>query len=745
MRILSLLLAMWLSVTALWAQKVHLVFQDAPLSYALGKVDEAFPDVHIHFIVDELANLTVSAALDHTDALASIRALLSDRPFSVRQEGRNIFITHQEDTSAAADEHHYDAIRSYRLDEVLVLERLPIITEHDNATIVLDIKGSELAHRGTAADLLAYLPGLNVHQQQVTLHDNRLPVIYIDGVLVSSPAELYSLRSEEISRISLLETADPTYPSQSGAVIRIFTSARTNGFELMTQLDASHGHRSVHQANVKLLWQGSRLHVSGGVLHRDAHEYQENRLLGLFNTATPVVTSLNPYFQTSCRWNEHHSLSVKYEMLDILRPVAYWSRLLGIGGGYFDANNTSNLNVWATSEWILDYRPRHNAKLRYAGDWGKATIHADMEYYSDKLSIMQHESSDNQSVDSLLGTRINGIGNDLWAGKTDVRLPFAHGSLTIGNELTSTRRLDDIRFEGQLRAQTLRQETQAAFYALAEWSLPKAAFHVGLRDEFLHTAISQAGQRSSYDKNYLLPYADVSLPSGLSLSYAVRTQRPNYNQLNGYTRFNQFMMPVSGNPDLKPATRHVLNLQYRHSSLYATLRYQHIRNFIASTVRRSIDTQILDYINLPHAEELSAGITYTPHFGPFDPIASANLHLQDLYLRTDDARRLSFRRPIFFLDVHCPYSLRDNLQCWCDLHLQTTGHLGTVLHHRTATFNLGASLQLGHFDLSLRVEDLFRTGATKREYYGSDTHFEHWNYNDTQRIGVSVGYLLRNL
>ena len=742
MRILSLLLTIWLCVTALWAQKVHLVFQDAPLSYALGKVDEAFPDVHIHFIVDELDNLTVTAVIDHTDALAAIRAVLSDYPFSVRQEGRNIFIAHQENSAEAAEQHRRDAIRSYRLDEVLVLERLPIITEHDNATIVLDIKGSELAHRGNAIDLLAYLPGLKVHQQQVTSHDNRTPVIYIDGVLVSSPAELYSLRSEEISRISLLETADPTYPSQSGTVIRIVTAARKSGFDLMAQLDASHGHRNVHQENVKLLWQGSRLHLSGGVLYRDSHEYQENALLGMFNKITPVVTSLNPYFQTSYRWKEHHSLSMKYEMLDILRPVSYWSRLLGIGGGYFDADNTNSLNVRATSEWKLDYRPRHNAKLRYVGDWGKATIHADMEYYSDKLSIMQHESSDNQSVDSLLGTRINGIGNDLWAGKVDVRLPFAHGSLSIGNELTSTRRLDDIRFEGQLRAQTLRQETQTAFYALAEWSLPKATFHVGLRGEFLHTAISQAGQRSSFGKNYLLPYADVSLPSGLSLSYSVRTQRPNYNQLNGYTRFNQFMMPVSGNPDLMPATRHVLSLQYRHSSLCATLRYQHIRHFIASTVRRSIDTQILDYINLPHAEELSAGITYTPHFGHFDPVASANLYLQDLSLRTDDDRRLAFRRPVLFLDVHCPYSLRDNLQFWCDLHLQTSGHLGTVLHHRTATFNLGASLQLGHFDLSLRAEDLFRTGATKREYFGSDTHFEHWNYNDTQRIGLSVGYFL---
>ena len=739
MRILSLLLSIWLCVTASWAQKVHLVFQDAPLSYALSKIDEAFPDEHIHFIVDELDDLSVCAVIDHIDALAAIRTVLSDHPLSVRREGRNIFVTRQED---AEERHRRDAIRSYRLDEVLVLEHLPLLPDQENATIVLDIKGSELAHRGNAIDLLAYLPGLKVSQQQVTLHDNRTPVIYIDGVLVSSPTELYSLRSEEISRISLLETADPTYPSQSGTVICIVTSAHRSGFDLMAQLDASYGHRNVHQENVKLLWQGQRLHLSGGVLFRDAHEYQENELMGIYNTITPVVTSLNPYFQTSCRWNEHHSLSVKYEMLDILRPVSYWSRLLGIGGGYFDTDNMGDLSVKATSEWKLDYRPRHNVKLRYAGEWGRATVSADMEYYSDKLSIVQHESSENQSIDSLLGTRVNGIGNDLWAGKIDVRLPFAHGNLSIGNELTTTRRSDDIRFEGQLRAQTLRQETQTAFYAFAEGSLPKATFHVGLRDEILHTAISQAGQRSGYDKNYLLPYADVSFPSGLTLSYSVRTQRPNYNQLNGYTRFNQFMMPVSGNPDLTPATRHIVNLQYNHRSLYATLRYQHVRNFIASIVRKTLDTQILDYINLPYAEELSAGITYTPHFKHFDPVVSANLHLQDLSMRTDGDRHLSFCRPVLFLDAHCPYSLRDNLQLWCDLHLQTSGHLGTVLRHRTSTVNLGASLQLGHFDLSLRAEDIFRTGATRREYFGSNTHLEHWNYNDTQRFGLSVGYFL---
>ncbi len=743
MRILSLLLTIWLSVTSLWAQKVHLVFQDAPLSYALSKIDEAFPDVHIHFIVDELDNLSVSAVIDHTDALAAIRDVLKDYPISVRQEGKNIFIARQEDVENDAERHRRDAIRSYRLDEVLVLEHLPLLPDQGNAAIVLDIKRSELAHRGNAIDLLAYLPGLTVSQQQVTLHDNRTPVIYIDGVLVSSATELYSLRSEEISRISLLETADPTYPSQSGTVIRIVTSAHKRGFDLMAQLDGSHGHRNVHQENVKFLWQGARLNLSGGLFFRDAHEYQENELLGIFNKITPVVTSLNPYFQTSFRWNEHHSLSVKYEMLDILHPVAYWSRLLGIGSGYFDANNTSYLSVKASSEWNLEYRPRHNAKLYYTGDWGKASIHADMEYYSDKLSIVQHESSENQSVDSLLGTRKNGIGNDLWASKVDVRFPFAHGHLSIGNEFTNTRRLDDIRFEGQLRAQTLRQETQMAFYVLAEWVFPKATFHVGLRDEFLHTAVSLAGRkRSCYDKNYLLPYADVSLPFGLSLSYSVRTQRPNYNQLNGYTRFNQFMMPVSGNPNLTPATRHVLNLQYRHNSLYATLRYQHTRNYIASTVRRSLDTPSLDYINLPHAEEVSAGITYTPHFGHFDPVTSANLYLQNLSMASDDGSRLSFRRPVFLFDIHCPYSLRDNFQFWADIHLQASGYFGTVLHHHSATFNLGASFQLGHFDFSLRAEDIFRTGATKREYFGADTHIEHWHYDDTQRIGVSVGYSL---
>lgn len=742
MRILSLLFSIWLSSTALWAQRVHLVFQDAPLPYVLGKIDEAFSDVHIHFIVDELADLSVSAAVDHADALSAIRTTLNDLPFNVRQVGKDIFIARHDVAEDAAARHQRDAIRSYRLDEVFVLEHLPILPDQENAAIILDIKGSELAHRGNAIDLLAYLPGLNVSQQQVTLHDSRTPVIYIDGVLVGSVTELYSLRSEEISRISLLETADPSYSSQTSTVIRIFTLTHKNGFDLMAQLDASRGHRNVHQENFKLFWQGPRLHISGGVLFRDAHEYQENELLGIFNTNTPVITSLNPYLQTSYRWNEQHSLSVKYEMLNILRPVSYWSRLLGIGGGYFDTDNMSHLNVSATNEWKLDYCPRHNTKLRYAGEWGKAMIHADMEYYSDKLNILQHQSSDNQLVNTLLGTRINGIGNDLWAGKIDVRLPFAHGSLSLGNEFTTTRRLDDIKFEGQLRAQTLRQETQTAFYIHAEWPFPKATFHIGLRDEFLHTAISQVRQHSSYDKNYLLPYVDVSFPSGLSLSYSVRTQRPNYNQLNGYTRFNQFMMPVSGNPNLIPATRHVINLQYRHNSLYATLRYQHIRNYIAGTVRRMLDTQILDYVNLPHAEELSAGVTYTPHFEHFDPVASANLHLQDLSLLTDDEHRLSFRRPVLFVDVHCPYSFRNNFQLWCDLHLQTSGHLGAVRHHHTSTFNFGASFQLGHFDLRLLAEDIFRTGATKREYLGSDTHLEHWFYNDTQRIGVSVGYFL---
>ena len=206
MRILSLLFSIWLSSTALWAQRVHLVFQDAPLPYVLGKIDEAFSDVHIHFIVDELADLSVSAAVDHADALSAIRTTLNDLPFNVRQVGKDIFIARHDVAEDAAARHQRDAIRSYRLDEVFVLEHLPILPDQENAAIILDIKGSELAHRGNAIDLLAYLPGLNVSQQQVTLHDSRTPVIYMvfwSVVLLSSIH--YVQKRSVVSRCSRLQ------------------------------------------------------------------------------------------------------------------------------------------------------------------------------------------------------------------------------------------------------------------------------------------------------------------------------------------------------------------------------------------------------------------------------------------------------------------------------------------------------------------------------------------------------------
>lgn len=741
------LLISLLCMTNVLAQNIHLDLRGVSLAYALTRIDEAFGFTHIHFIIDETEGTKVDAVIDTDNAIKAVREVIGGRSYSVKEEGNNIFVSliarHNDPEEI---QNTADAIRRYYLEEVLVTELQPITTMPEN-NVVLNIENSELKHRGNAVDLIAYLPGIRFADGQISVYDNSSPVIYIDDVLVDSSTELFSLRSEEISRIALLEGANSTYHAQSGTVIKIYTRSSTPGWNIMFDAMASIGQRTSHREGVKIGWNSARWQISGGLTYQDNKEYQEHKAPDFERVFTPEVKSVNPYLQFSYRWNIHHRIGFKYEMMDIFNKVAYWSRVISPGGGSAIDNDDID-GLLTRSEWMLDYAPRHNTRLFYSGKWDRMQVNLDLEHYTDQLAIIQSEVSTDNANNQYRGEKTNGIDNDLWAEKLEVKLPLGKTSLSLGNEYTSTKRIDSYQhsFIGKDPYKMERNERQIALFALAEWRLPKATVQVGLRNENMRGEASKLGQEYSLQKSYLLPHFNVDVPLGesmLSMSYSERSQRPSYNQLNGYSRFNQNVLFVSGNPDLKPALHHHLNIQFRYKELYASVKCQNIKDYISSTVELYDGAYSLIYGNIPSAKELLVNTMYSLQFGQWTPMFSASVLKQNIKLEFDDHSARSFGRPVLFVDIHCPYTLGKNTQLWTDVNYHSSGHIGTSLQKHSGTINLGASHQIGKLDLSLRAEDIMKTGGSTFELYGQGTAYRHWSYNDSRRVVLSIKYRIK--
>lgn len=734
-------------ITAL-AQQVCLDFQETPLSRVLARLDEQYPDASIHFILDEVAPYQVSIRIEANSLYEAVRQSIAGLPFTLRVEGQDLFVN-LSDATAMIDEprNAADAIRSYYLQEVLVYkplsDLLPLQEDY-----VIDLSSSDLRHRGSAIDVLSYLPGLCYSHGQIMAHNATTPIIYIDDVEVNAASELFSLRSEEISRVAYAESANSTHQSHNGGIIKIYTSTATNGWDVKAQTSASVAHRVSLGEQFRVGWNSDRMRILANIGMQQINEHQEHHALNFHTTLTPSIPSFNTHLQLSCSLTPHHLIGAKYDMFDITRRVTYWSRAFGIGGN-FDAENIAGLESWEKGDWTLNYSPRHDLRLYYEGKMSKCRIRFDLGYYSDAMKIIQQELLyDYLNNNKGSGQRVNGIANELLSERLDIALPLGAVNLHVGNEYTLTRRCDTYlrQFFDVARMSIDRSEHQSALFALAQKRWRGLLLEAGLRSEYLHTISHQASTIIKRKRNYLRPFVDIRLPWGHSevgLTYSLHTQRPAYEQLNGYTRFNQYILFITGNPDLKPSLHHRFGLTYRHKDLRLNINYQHIRDYLASIITFNDGIYCMQYDNLPSAQELEATLSYSPRLEHCHPIISSTLLAQDVDLPFKDGSHRRLCHPIWYIDVHCPFLLTTHSQLWLDGHYHNSGHMGSTLQGATGTLHLGFSYQFLHWDFSVQVDDLFKTGTTSFDGYGPDIDYHHSTYRDTQRFALTFRYHLR--
>lgn len=91
------------------------------------------------------------------------------------------------------------------------------------STLVSTISGSNLQHVGTALDVLAQLPMIQVHDDEVSVTGRSNIEIYIDGHPLHDTYQLQQLQSENIRKVELLMAPGASYASTTGAVLKITT------------------------------------------------------------------------------------------------------------------------------------------------------------------------------------------------------------------------------------------------------------------------------------------------------------------------------------------------------------------------------------------------------------------------------------------------------------------------------------------------------------------------------------------
>ncbi|MDO4496626.1 MAG: outer membrane beta-barrel family protein [Bacteroidales bacterium] len=666
------------------------------------------------------------------------------------------------------------------VDVVMRIEK----TKLNGNVMVTRIVGSPLSNAGTAADALARVPGLFRRNGEIEVIGKGAPIYYINGRKVTDLTELQRLSSQEIKEVEVINTPGAQYDAQVNAVVRIKTVKRL-GEGISGSIDARN--------NYGLAYGNNRLNTTAALSYR-------HKAIELFGGATFYNESLQAYK------NKFHQTTIATQQIDQDGKSNMTQHYKGInyhlGADWQVAENHSigfkverndnlhgrtdyymNSEVIANNETLIDklYSNTHTlangvdswaANTYYAGKIGKLEISWNNDYY--------HTQEQNEAVtheQALSGNReVNTQGiskNKLFASKVTFSYPTKQGKLQAGAEVDVVDRNNTYTIDQQQITDDRSKVNENTYALFAEYNtmLPFGMLNLGLRFEhvdFDYKSIIDASQNIARHQNHIYPtlsFATQIKEWQASVSYGVKTRRPNYRDLRSNVEYNNRYTLSTGNPKLKNEVNHQAAINMRWRMISILLNYQNQQNGIYDWTHPYGEdgTVLFSWINLDkpiHSAGIFVNLTNT--WGKWTP--SYTIAEQKQWLKFDlndprannQLRTVTYNKPMFIFNANNAWKFPSKKGVGaCQLELNSEFLSGFHWGNAEITncyWNLMCAIQKSWFEndaLSVRLvlNDIFQTAHHDARidlgnYIMTQTHINGVNRSiyDPQTITLSVRY-----
>ena len=647
------------------------------------------------------------------------------------------------------------------LGEVVVKSALPK-TQIKGDAMVTSVENSVLATLGSANDVLGKIPGVIKKGDGIEVLGKGSPVFYINGRLVRDNSELEQLNSQEIKHIEVISNPGARYDATVSAVIRIQTIRKqgdgfsfnlrsstyqsVNNTDLIDQLNFNYRH-----GNLDIFGKFNYQNINTVQYSDIKQSMQSVRLLELNNTFNFVshTQSMRPTLGANYLFNENHSIGLQYVgKLLIESHDQRDTHSIATYDGVIDDD------LRTLSTMLMDDYDNHQLNAYYNGTVGKLNIdfNADWLMQDEDGHDIYNELSTN-GEDRIVNSYSN-VKNRLGAGKLVFTYPVLGGSLSAGSEYTYTYRKDTyLNPENYLpSANSLIREQNATAFAEYSHALPFGAVGAGVRYE--HIAFDyyvddlwQEDQSRVYDNFF--PNASLTAvlgPVQTQLSYAVKTQRPSYNQLrNSVTYIDRYSLD-KGNPTLQPQTTHNLSLTSAWKFLSLSTVYKVKKGAFVQWGEAQPDNpdamMLTTYNYGKSIPELSAFISASPKIGCWMP----NLTIGAVKQWLDMEHRgevISLNKPIcvaYFTNiVQLPHQYLIN----ASFNIQSKGH-SLVYETLSHNYALDLSVQKSFLNDALTVElegtDLFNSRYDNAMLRSGDYSIVQYNRYDTRELVLTLRY-----
>ncbi|HRN17427.1 MAG TPA: outer membrane beta-barrel family protein, partial [Xylanibacter oryzae] len=326
--------------------------------------------------------------------------------------------------------------------------------------------------------------------------------------------------------------------------------------------------------------------------------------------------------------------------------------------------------------------PNHELNAYYSGIIGR--LHLDFNgtlYWKKNITIQdateQSAEFDNRSINADATSH-----NKMAAAKIVATYPLGSKvSLNAGTEYTNTnsRSVYVNQQNFIISSDDNIKELNIAAFAGVDIQCGNYKFNGGLRYEHVKSDyysydVLQNDASRKYDNLFpsiSLTYSDKGLNT--SLNFTEKTQRPSYNQLSGFIRYDDRYTYEGGNPLLRPMKIYNIewNLQYSWLTLSADYTYDKDQVMYTSSIYNNSDIILARYSNIDHRQNLAFSATASPVLGFWHPVFE-----MDFLKQFVDTKKygidITLQRPQYDFSVNNRFVFKHNWTVECNYEYSTS-------------------------------------------------------------------------
>ena len=617
------------------------------------------------------------------------------------------------------------------LSEITVKGQMPK-TKLTGNSMLTTIQGTVLGLSGTAMEMLAKVPGMMMKGDDLEVLGKGTPIFYINGRKMKDKDELKRLRSEEIHSVEVITNPGAEYDATVPAVVRIKTIRRegdgfgfdvsaANNQNLIFGFSAPSSTLNLHYRHDKIdlfgmvgywkwntpndlhITQSTFLKADGGIKNILQESHANNYWHG---------QGMNYNLGFNWQFNEHHSAGARIERQDQFKT-------------YNDMWVDTENNIYGRD---LSHQNNHRhypycwqGNAYYNGQVGKLNIDLNVDFVTEKENSQNH--IDVIMPNSQVMEQTSHSSSRLWATKLVLTHPVWKGQLQVGTELSFVKRQSGssiTNYPLPSNDSEVDEKNMAAFVSynanLQTWGMVNAGLryeHVG----FDYTDCLDANKNMSRYQDELFPsmsWIRQFGPVQASLSYAIKTIRPNYSSLNDYIIYLNSFTLQQGDSKLKNATMQEVSINARWKWINVFAAYERRDNTITQIPMAYGDggIMLLKEANLPDpVRNLAIFVSANPTFGVYNPSWTIGGQKYWNTMTFEDPRTatgktsVTFTKPIFFFNLNNAFRLKYRWQLEANANIMTKGD---ILNYRmvSPSCNLSFVVQkcwLKHDALCLRV------------------------------------------